>query len=354
LSLTQILAKKAVFVQALNSKLDGILQGGKMKTGRLLYLSRDDVQNAGLTMAEIIDALEIAFREKGKGLTEMPPKPGIHPGGGDNFIHAMPAYIPAMKSAGVKWVSGFPGNYKKGLPYIAGLLILNDPETGLPISVMDCVWITAMRTGAATALSARYLARPESSSVGILGCGVQGRTNIEALNTLFPIKRVMAYDVNAKAVSEYAEEIRSRFDLEVVVANTPREAVSGCDIVVTAGPILKIPHATIQKGWLDAGAFASLVDFDSYWHSDAMAESDKFCTDDIDQLRHYQQNGYFQNIPALHADLGELVVGQKSGRESAAERTMTANLGLALDDMAVAPIIFQKAVEKGIGAWLPL
>ena len=325
-----------------------------MKPGRLLYLSRDDVHSTGLTMAEIIDALEIAFREKGKGLTEMPPKPGIHPGGGDNFIHAMPAYIPAMKSAGIKWVSGFPENFKKKLPYITGLLILNDPETGLPISVMDCVWITAMRTGAATALSARYLARPESSSVGILGCGVQGRTNIEALNTLFPIKRVMAYDVDAEAVSAYAEEIGSRFDLEVISVNTPREAVTGCDIVVTAGPILKTPHATIRKGWLNEGAFASLVDFDSYWHSDAMAETDKFCTDDIQQLRHYQQIGYFQNIPALYADLGDLVVGLESGRETPSERTMTANLGLALDDMAVAPLIFRKAVEQGIGTWLPL
>ena len=325
-----------------------------MKPSQLLYLSQDDVKAAGLTMAEIIDALDVAFREKGKGLTEMPPKPGIHPGGGDNFIHAMPAYIPAMKAAGVKWVSGFPGNHKMGLPYITGLLILNDPETGLPISVMDCVWITAMRTGAASALSARYLARPESSVIGILACGVQGRTNLEAMKVIFPIKRVMAYDVDENISRRYAKEMAYRFALEVVPVATPREAVSGCDIVVTSGPILKKPHATIQSGWLDAGAFASLVDFDSYWHPDAMAESDKFCTDDTQQLLHYQQNGYFQNIPALHADLGELVVGRKTGRETPAERTMTANLGLALDDMAVAPNIFKKAVEKGLGKWLPL
>ena len=121
-----------------------------MPTNELLYLSKNDVVTTGLTMAEIITALETTFREKGAGRTEMPPKPGIHPGGGDNFIHAMPAYIPALKSAGVKWVSGFPENPKMGLPYITGLLILNDPETGLPVSVMDCVWITAMRTGAAT------------------------------------------------------------------------------------------------------------------------------------------------------------------------------------------------------------
>jgi ornithine cyclodeaminase/alanine dehydrogenase len=284
----------------------------------------------------------------------MPPKPGIHPGGGDNFIHAMPAYIPAMKAAGVKWVSGFPENHKIGLPYITGLLILNDPETGLPISVMDCVWITAIRTGAASALSARYLARPESSVIGILACGVQGRTNLEAMNVLFPIKRVMAYDVNENISRRYAEEMGPQFDLEVVPVATPREAVTGCDIVVTSGPILKKPHATIRSGWLDAGAFASLVDFDAYWHPDAMAESDKFCTDDTPQLRHYQQAGYFQKIPPIFADLGELVAGRKPGRETPFERTMTANLGLALDDMAVAPLIYQRALEKGIGTPLPL
>ena len=325
-----------------------------MPKSQLLYLSKSAVEAVGLTMAEIVQSLEVAFRAKGEGRTEMPPKPGVHPGGGDNFLHAMPAYIPDLKSAGIKWVSGFPENYKKGLPYIAGLLILNDVETGIPLSVMDCVWITARRTGAATALSARYLARPESSTVGVLGCGVQGRSNVETLKVLFPLKKVRAYDLNAETVQRYAAEISADLDLEVIPAATPREAVAGCDIVVTAGPILKKPHATIQAGWLDEGAFASLVDFDAYWHPDAMAQTAKFCTDDTPQLRQYQQMGYFQKIPDIYADLGELVSGQKPGRQTPAERTMTANLGLAIDDMAVAPLVYQRALEKGIGTWLPL
>jgi ornithine cyclodeaminase/alanine dehydrogenase len=325
-----------------------------MPTNELLYLSKNDVVTTGLTMAEIITALETTFREKGAGRTEMPPKPGIHPGGGDNFIHAMPAYIPAMQSAGVKWVSGFPENFKKGLPYITGLLIFNDATTGLPLAVMDCIWITAMRTGAATALAAKFLARPESSVVGVLGCGVQGRTNVEALNVLFPLKKVMAYDVDAQAVSNYAQDIGSRFDLEVVPVDTPRKAVTGCDLIITAGPILKTPHATIQAGWMDKGAFASLVDFDAYWHADALQQATKFCTDDTAQLLHYQAMGYFQNIPAIHADLGELATGQQPGRETDEERIMTANLGLALDDMAVAPLLYKKALAKGIGTKLPL
>jgi ornithine cyclodeaminase/alanine dehydrogenase len=160
--------------------------------------------------------------------------------------------------------------------------------------------------------------------------------------------------VDEKAIRIYADDISGRFGLEVVPVATPHEAVTGCDIVVTAGPILREPHATIQAGWLDKGAFASLVDFDSYWHPKAIQEAAKFCTDDIDQLRHYQNIGYFQGIPSLHADLGELAAGKKPGRESPTERTMAANLGLALDDIAVAPLVYQRALEKGIGTPLPL
>jgi ornithine cyclodeaminase/alanine dehydrogenase-like protein (mu-crystallin family) len=117
---------------------------------------------------------------------------------------------------------------------------------------------------------------------------------------------------------------------------------------------LKVPHKTIQAGWLDEGAFASLVDFDSYWDPAAMKEVDKFCTDDLKQFEYYKTVGYFQDVPPIHADLGELVTGQKSGRETPQERTIACNLGLAIDDMAVAPTLYERAVEQEIGTWLPL
>ena len=263
-----------------------------MAEHKILYLSQADVASVGLGMAEVIQLLETAFEEKGHGRVEMPPKPGIHPGGGDNFIHAMPAYIPALNSAGIKWVSGFPENAQKGLPYITGLLILNNPETGIPLAVMDCEWITAMRTAAATAVAAKKLARSESSRLGVLGCGVQGFTNTEALNVDFPIEEVFAYDLSEKSLSIYAEKVE-KLGLKVTVVETPREAVVGCDLIVTAGPILKEPHKTIKAGWMEKGAFASLVDFDSYWDPAAMKEVSKFCTDDHAQFNYYQSVGYF-------------------------------------------------------------
>ena len=324
-----------------------------MDKPQLLYLSRSDVEKTGLDMATIIDLLEKAFLEKGNGRVEMPPKPGIH-SRPDAFIHAMPAYIPAMRSAGVKWVSGYPGNQERGLPYISGLLILNDDETGIPYAVMDCTWITAYRTGAATALAARYLARPESQVAGILACGVQGRTNLEALKVVFPLTRAYAYDIVPEVRQRFVAEMSERLEMEVIGVEEPRRAVIDSDLVVTSGPILKHPTPALLKDWLKAGGFGSAVDFDSYWHPAAMQQMDKVSTDDMAQFMYYRSAGYFQETPDPYADLGEIVAGLKPGRQDARERTLAINLGLALDDMAVAPEIYRRAQAKGLGVQLSL
>jgi len=324
-----------------------------MTDRQLLYLSRANVEAVALDMRTIIHLLERAFLEKGHGKVEMPPKPGIHTMP-DAFIHAMPAFIPSMKSAGIKWVSGYPENYKRGLPYITGLLILNDVETGIPLAVMDCTWITAMRTGAATALSAKYLARPDSSTVGIIACGVQGRTNLEALACLFPVRKVYAYDILPEVQEEYVNEMKSKFGFDVVGVRDPKPAIVKSDLVVTSGPILKHPAPIIVADWLRPGSFGSAVDFDSYWTGAALAQMDRISTDDHAQFKYYKSVGYFQQTPDPYADLGELVAGFKPGRQSENERTLAINLGLAMDDMAVAPEIYRLAKEKGIGTWLPL
>jgi len=317
----------------------------------LLYLSRRDVEAVGPSMPEILRALEAMFREKAAGRVEMPPKPGIHTRP-NAFIHAMPAYIPRQRAAGLKWVSGYPGNVRKGLPYIHGLIILNDPATGVPLCVMDGSWVTAQRTGAATALAARYLARPESESVGIVACGVQGRANLEALAGVFRLKRAKAFDIRPQVARRFARELGRRLGLEIEPVRSVRDAVRGLDIVVTSGPILKKPRPVIEAGWLAEGAFASPVDFDSYWTPPALRQIDRLATDDHAQWRHYRRAGYFQQTPRPYADLGELVAGTKRGRRSAGERTMALNLGLALEDMATAVLVYRRALRRGLGRWL--
>jgi ornithine cyclodeaminase/alanine dehydrogenase-like protein (mu-crystallin family) len=324
-----------------------------MELPPVLYLSRKDVETINLPMGEIVDVLEAMFKEKGAGHTEMPPKPGIHTRP-DAFIHAMPAYIPSLESAGIKWVSGYPDNQKRNLPYITGLLLLNEPETGIPIAIMDCTWITAKRTGAATAVAAKYLARRESSTVGIVACGVQGRSNLEALACLFKIKKVKAYDLYPEIAERYATEMSKALNLEIEPVKKLPEAVKGLDLVVTSGPILKHPKPLIESGWLARGAFASPVDFDSYWKGEALREINKLATDDMEQMRYYRREGYFKETPEPYADLGEIVAGLRPGRESPEERTMSMNLGLALDDMATAIQIYKSAKARGAGVELPL
>jgi ornithine cyclodeaminase/alanine dehydrogenase len=219
---------------------------------------------------------------------------------------------------------------------------------------MDATWITAKRTGAATAVAAKYLARPQSSSAGILACGVQGRTNLEALATLFPITTVKVYDIYPEVAHKFAAEMAEITPAEIEVVSQPRDAVEGMDLVVTSGPILKDPTPTIKAGWLKAGAFASPVDFDAYWFGEALAEMDKLATDDLAQMAYYRQSGYFKETPQPYADLGQIAAGIKPGRQHEDERIASINLGLALDDMATAPLIYKQALEQGIGTKLPL
>ena len=227
-----------------------------MNEERLLYLSRADVEGVALDVRSMIDLLETAFGEKGCGRVEMPPKPGIHTQP-DAFLHAMPAYIPALGAAGIKWVGGYPTNQGRGLPYISGLLILNDDQTGLPLAVMDCTWITAWRTGAATALSAKYLARPDSSTTAILACGVQGRTNLAALAALFPLTRAFAFDVDRGRQDRFASEMSDRLGIEVIGVDEPQAAVMAADVVSRS----RISPSRITSGsWRSARRIASAND----------------------------------------------------------------------------------------------
>jgi ornithine cyclodeaminase/alanine dehydrogenase len=150
---------------------------------------------------------------------------------------------------------------------------------------MDCIWLTARRTGAATALAAKYLAREDSKVLGILGCGVQGRSHLEALVEICQnIEEVKAYDINKANEEKYVQEMARKHELKITSAGSPKRAVQGCDIVVTSGPILKKPEPLIVKSWFRDGGLAWPLDFNSYWKTEAMHSMDKFCTDDREQL----------------------------------------------------------------------
>lgn len=325
-----------------------------MPDHHILYLSRKDVEELGLGMAEIIEAVEEAFREKGLGRTIMPAKHWLAPSD-RRFYSAMTSLVPAAGAAACKWQSGSTDNPALGLPYLTGLLILNDARTGLPIAVMDSTWITAMRTAAATAVTARYLAAPAVEALAMLGCGVQGRTNVEALRLVCPgLRRVQAYDIDPEALRRYVEEVGRRHGLEVRPCGSPREALGGAHIVVTGGPIDPTAPRTIGADWLEPGMLGVALDYDCYWRPAALRAAHKFFTDDIPQMEHLREYGYFRDVPPVTGEIGEVVAGKKSGREGPEEIIVALNMGISVEDVTTARRVYDLAVARGRGTRLPL
>ncbi len=322
----------------------------------LLYLSRADVESLAVSMTQVIAAVEEGFRLKGLGQTQMPPKIAIHPRGSGTFLHAMPAYVGGeIDAASVKWVGGADDNPSRGLPTISGLLVINDPQTMFPLCVMDCIWVTAMRTGAANAVAMKYLGPKTAQEVAVLGCGVQGRSNLLGMCAHYGgIIRCRVWDPNPAAVEAYVADMSPKVPCLVDPVSDPETAVRGADVVVTAGPSPRDPNPYIHLDWLKPGAMAAPVDYNGAWCEDALRGVDRLVTDDHAQMDYYRQKGFFRNTPLPYADLGEVVAGVKPGRQSEDERTMSICLGIAVDDCVTGDLLYRMAKDKGVGTKLPL
>jgi ornithine cyclodeaminase/alanine dehydrogenase len=319
----------------------------------LRYLSEADLHAADVPMRELLEALAGAFRDLGEGRAEVPPKLGVHPGK-DAFFHAMPALWPAGGAAAVKWVGAFSGNRARGLPTISALVVLSDPDDGRPVAIMDGRWLTLRRTAACSALSARFLARKEARSLGVLGCGLQARAHVEAFREVLPLERVKAFDRHPERAAGFAQDVARDHGLEASAHLSVREVVQGTDVVLTAGSIEDLPDPPIAPGWLAPGAFACSVDYASPWSSPALRELDLLCTDGRAQLDAAREAGPVARLPPVHADLAELMTGIKPGRTAEGQRTMACNLGLALADVVAAALVYRRAHEAGLGTRLPL
>lgn len=318
-----------------------------------LYLSQEDVIQVGLSMKDIISAVESVFREHGLKRVENPPKPGIHPIP-SAFLHAMPAFLPQLNAAGMKWVSSYPTNAQNNLPAVMGVLILNDVQTGRPLAIMDCRWITAVRTGAASAVAAKYLASKEAQVLGIVGAGVQGRYNLLALKEVLPnLKTVKYHDISPQALQKTVEAMRAQTHLDVQACGSPREVIEGAEVIVTATG--KLERVIYHEAWVKPGALVLPVHHRG-WENQILHKADKFITDDWEQLSKSAAavGGFDGPLPMPYAELGEVVIGARPGREREDERIIDFNYGLAMEDIILAKEIYAKALSTGIGKPLTL
>jgi len=323
-----------------------------MKRVEFLYLSQEEILDLNLPLREVIDLVEKGLDEHGRGRVENPPKPGIH-SKSDSFIHAMPAYFRKLGIGGLKWVSGYPSNRDLGLPQIAGLMVVNDMETGLPLAVMDCRWITAARTAAVSAITAKCCARKGSKVFGVIGAGVQGRMTLPALKEVLPgLRKVKVYDVNPESSRRYEADFE-KLGLEIKVCSSVEEATKGSDIILTATQ--RLPKPLVRNEWFDPGCLGMGLEASRAWYGDAILTADKFVTDSWEQTTHFHEQGAFPDgMPKLYAELGDIVCGEKPGRENDEERILAINIGLALEDVIVANRVYEIARKKGAYKMLTL
>lgn len=313
----------------------------------ILYLSNADIEGCGLSLSQVEEAVEAMFAAKAAGSAVMKPKLALRPPGRALFL-ASPGALETPPYAGIKWV-GVAGNEGRGLPHIAGLILLSDVETGMPLAVMDARWVTAVRTAAITAVAARRFARPDSAAIGFIACGLQARAHLAALRPHFPIARVRAYSRRLETAEAFASEVRGQ-GLEAEAVADARAAVDGMDLVITTTPVVPRTEPFLDAGWLAPGSFAGLVDLGVSWISETLAGLDRVVTDDRAQAG---SEGLAYKKP-YDGEVADLVSGQLPARRSATERTALVFAGLGLADVAVAAAVYERAAEAGAGQRLPL
>ncbi len=319
-----------------------------MRLGQdILYLSNADIEACALSLAEVEQAVEAMFEAKAAGTALMKPKLALHAPDRALFL-ASPGVMEEPSYAGVKWV-GVAGNQERGLPHIAGLIVLNDAATGMPVSAMDARWITDVRTAAITAVTARRLARPDSASIGFVACGRQARAQLAALRPHFPIARVRAFSRRLTTAEVFADEVRAQ-GLEAEAVEDPRAALAGMDIVITSTPVVPRTEPFLDASWLDPGSFTGMVDLGLSWISETLPGLDQVVTDDIAQAG--TENLAYPK--PYDGEVADLVAGRLPGRPSPEARTALVFAGVGLADVAVGAAVYERAAEKGIGRVLPL
>lgn len=300
--------------------------------------------------------MEEAVRAQGEGDVVLEPRVHlIPPNGGKGHFNILRGYLGPENVCGVKVVGDFVENYRKGLPSELALVNLFDPETGIPLGIIDATMITSARTGALTALGAKYLARPDSKVLGHVGARGTAWWNIIMLDAMFGFDEIRVTSKRPESRNAFAERLTEHLGKPVKAVATPEQALIGADIMVEASRLTE-PTVLVETEWVTPGTFVVPYGTISAVELSLTEVMDKIVVDDWGQagagqfgaLRRHVDEGLLTR-ETLHAELGDIVAGYASGREQPDERILFWHRGLATTDIAVAHLILQRAEEAGIG-----
>ena len=339
--------------------------GGPHPPGRasgelwLRFLSGPDIDALGISNSEVVAAVEEAVRAHGDGRAVLEPRVHLVPdNNGAGHFNVLRGHLSAPAVSGVKVVGDFVSNYAVGLPSELGLLTLYDPGTGVPLSIMDATMITARRTGAMTAVGARYLARPDSRVLGHVGARGTAFWNVVSLDEMFDLDEIRVTSRRPESREAFARELAAVCRARVRVASNAGEAFDGADILVEASRLTE-PEPLLRTGAVKPGAFVVPYGTVSAVELDLLDVMDKVVVDDwreaqsgtFGALRRHVDSGRL-SAASLHAELGQIVTGRLPGRERADERILLWHRGLAILDIAVGLAILRRAEQQGAGTML--
>jgi len=331
-----------------------------------LWLGQSDIIAAGgLDMAAAMNDVQDVFRLHAAGDYVLPEKIVLEwgepqPGKQENHVNIMPGYLGGrFDVAGLKTIASFPRNpLERGLPRASALIVLHDPEVGLPLAVMDGTLISAMRTGAATGVAAKFLAREDVTRVSLIGAGVQCRTQLMALQIARPaIREAAIFDIRRDRAEAFAAEMSERLGLHIHVASSAEEVVRQAEVLVTATTTTR---PIVHDGWLAPGSFyAHVSGYECEY--DVIRHAGKVLVDDWELVKHRMystvaymwRDGLFTGDD-LYAELSQVIGGQKPGRENDREVIVFSPIGLGLHDIAMAHRLYQRARSEGLGQKLTL
>jgi len=328
-----------------------------MQQVHLHYLNGPDIAALGITDAEILQAIETSLAAQGRGECVIEPRMHLMPKAGvDGHFNVLRGAIGApINMAGVKVVGDFVDNYRQDLPSEVGMLTLFDPRTGIPAAIIDATAITEMRTGAVTAIGAKYLARKSAKVLGHIGARGTAYWNVRLLDGLFDFDEIRVHSARPESRTAFGERLARDLGKPVRVCDNWHDTVAGADIVVEASR-LREPTPLLKTGWIKPGAFVVPYGTMSAVELDLTDIMSKLVVDDWGQCK----GGPFGSLRAhvdagklsaqtLHAEMGQVVAGLKPGRENDAETILFWHRGLSLSDIALGHAMWQKALALGIG-----
>ena len=314
-------------------------------TKTILYLSEENLAGLDISTAEVIESIESLFHGCAQSKVWSAPKAVILPPDGRYMMAGLAAADDPPLLA-VKTVILNPRNSGRGLPQINGLITMLDSETGLPVAIMDGNWVTAVRTAGLSATAAKSMARPESSVIAFIGCGVQARSHLQAFASMFPLREIRAFGrgrPNIDALCKSAEEL----GLSALACTNGEDAVTGADLIVSSVTYSAQLEPFLDAHWLKPGSFAAITDLAAPWIRDALPAFDRIAIDDLAQEAAMENKLVSPEL--VKGDLSGLVLGEIEGRTEEDERTAFIFRGHVLGDLALAALAYRKACESSLG-----